>query len=196
MAPHTFVFVGRSGCGKGTQASLLMQYMKDKFPEETIFYLETGQQFRDFTNSTGYTNSLAKQIQQTGGLQPAFLAVWMWAHIFVEKLVGNENLFIDGTPRKLGEAIIFTESMKFYGRKPYVIHLNVSRKCSEQRLLERQRTDDMSEVIKHRLDWFDTDVVPAIEYFKTNEDVVFLDVEGERSIQDIHEDILARVNLN
>lgn len=195
MSPHTFVFVGRSGCGKGTQAGLLMQYMKEKFPDEPIFYLETGQKFRDFTNSEGYTNSLAKKIQEKGGLQPAFLAVWMWAHIFVEKLVGNENLFIDGTPRKLGEAIIFTESMKFYGRKPYIVFLNVSRKWSEERLRERQRTDDMSEIIKSRLDWFDTEVAPAIEYFKTNPDVTFLDINGERSIQDIQDDILGRLKI-
>lgn len=195
MSPHTFVFVGRSGCGKGTQAELLMQYMKEKFPDEPIFYLETGQRFRDFIGTPGYTNSLAKQIQEKGGLQPAFLAVWMWAHIFVEKLVGNENLFIDGTPRKLAEAIIFSESMKFYGRKPYIVFLNVSRKWSEDRLKERQRTDDMSEIIKNRLDWFDTDVVPAIEYFKTNPDVDFLDIDGERSIQDIQDNIMSKINF-
>lgn len=195
MPPQTFVFIGRSGCGKGTQAGLLMQYMEEKYPNEPIFYLETGQQFRDFTKAEGYTNGLARAVQEVGGLQPAFLAVWMWSHILIEKLGGKENLFIDGTPRKLGEAIIFTESMKFYGRRPFVIHLNVSRKWSEQRLTERNRNDDMSAVIKSRLDWFDTDVMPAIQYFQNNEHVNFLDINGERSIQDIQDDILAKVRI-
>ena len=195
MSPYTFVFIGRSGCGKGTQAGLLMQHMQEKYPSESIFYLETGQQFRDFTSKTGYTNILAKKVQEIGGLQPAFLAVWMWAHILIEKLSGKENLFIDGTPRKLGEAIIFTESMKFYGRKPYIIYLDVSRKWSEDRLKERQRTDDMSDTIKKRLDWFETEVIPAIEYFKSNIDVNFLNINGEKSIQDVHDDILSKVQI-
>lgn len=192
---HTFVFIGRSGCGKGTQAGLLMQSIKEKFPDDSIFYLETGQKFREFINSDGYTNNLARQVQEVGGLQPSFLAVWMWSHILIEKLTDNENLFIDGTPRKLGEAIIFSEAMKFYKRKPIVIHLNVSRSWSEERLKERHRNDDMSEMIKNRLDWFDTDVLPAIEYFQTNPDVSFLDINGERSIEEIHADILAKLNF-
>lgn len=195
MSPFTFVFIGRSGCGKGTQAGLLMQQVAEKNPGEPIFYLETGQKFRDFTAGEGYTNDLARAVQKEGGLQPAFLAVWMWSHILIEKLTSGNHLFIDGTPRKLGEAIIFTESMKFYSRKPFIIHLNVSRKWSEDRLTERHRTDDMIDVIKKRLDWFDTDVLPAIEYFKNSSDVTFLEINGERSIQEIQDDILGKLNF-
>jgi adenylate kinase family enzyme len=195
MNPQTFVFIGRSGCGKGTQAGLLMQKLKESNPNEEVFYLETGQKFRDFINSPGYTNSIAKKIQDVGGLQPSFLAVWMWSNIFIEQLKGHEYLIIDGTPRKLGEAITFTEAMKFYSRKPFVIYLNVSRDWSESRLFERHRSDDQKAVIKKRLDWFDTDVMPAVDYFRTNPDVVFMDVDGERSIEEIHADILSRVQL-
>lgn len=193
--PYTFVFIGRSGCGKGTQAGLLMQKIAEKYPDEPVFYLETGQKFRDFNSGEGYTHMLAKNIQDVGGLQPAFLAVWMWANILIEKMNDKEHMFIDGTPRKLGEAIIFTEAMKFYGRRPYVVYLNVSRKWSEDRLKERHRIDDITDSVKRRLDWFDTDVLPAVEYFRLNSDVCFLDINGERSIQEIQDDILAKVEL-
>lgn len=195
MSLNTFVFIGRSGCGKGTQAGLLMQKVAEKYPGENMFYLETGQKFRDFTASVGYTNELARNIQKEGGLQPAFLAVWMWSNLLIENLNQNDHLFIDGTPRKHGEAIIFVESMKFYNRRPTIVYLNVSRKWSEERLSDRHRLDDGKDLVKNRLDWFDTDVLPAIEYFKTNPDVDFLDINGERSIEEIQDDILSKIKL-
>ena len=193
MPPQTFVLIGRSGCGKGTQAELLVKTLKEKDGPNEIFYLETGQKFREFITAPGYSNGLAKSIQDEGGLQPSFLSVWIWSEILVEKIKPNQHLVIDGTPRKLGEALIFTEAMKFYGRKPNVIYLNVSRQWSEDRLSERQRQDDATASIKRRLDWFDSDVMPAVEYFSNNLDVNFLNINGERTIDAIHSDIVTKL---
>lgn len=193
MDPQTFVFIGRSGCGKGTQAELLMKALNEKDNKNDIFYLETGQKFRDFIGAPGYSNDLARVIQENGGLQPSFLAVWIWSDIMIEKVVANQHLVIDGTPRKLGEALIFTDAMKFYSRKPNIIYMNVSRKWSEDRLAERHRSDDELATVKRRLDWFDTDVMPAVEYFSKNLDVNFLNIDGERSIDEIHTDIVEKL---
>ena len=193
MNPQTFVFIGRSGCGKGTQAELLMKSLAEKDKENKIFYLETGQKFRDFISAQGYSNNLAKSIQEKGGLQPAFLAVWIWSDMLIQNIASSEHIVVDGTPRKLGEAIIFAEAMKFYSRKPNIIYINVGRKWSEERLAGRHRSDDMSLVVKNRLDWFDTDVMPAIEYFRQNPDVNFLDINGERTIPEIQQDIALRL---
>ncbi len=193
MAPQTFVFIGRSGCGKGTQAELLMKLLKEKDQGNEVFYLETGQKFRDFISASGYSNSLALNIQENGGLQPSFLAVWIWSDILIEKLKENQHLIIDGTPRKLGEAIIFTDAMKFYNRRPQVVYMDVSREWSEARLSERHRSDDALALVKRRLDWFDTEVTPAIDYFRKNPDVDFFDVNGERPIEEIHKDIVERL---
>ena len=45
---QSFIFMGRSGCGKGTQAKLLMEYLKKIDPARDIFYLETGAGVREF----------------------------------------------------------------------------------------------------------------------------------------------------
>jgi adenylate kinase family enzyme len=195
MTPQTFVFIGRSGCGNGTQADLLAKRLTKSSSEHSIFRLETGQRFREFTAAPGYTSSLAKSIQEEGGLQPSFLAVWIWADILIEKMKGNEHVIIDGTPRKIGEAIIFADAMKFYSRQSHIIYLNVSREWSEARLSERHRSDDAQAVVKHRLDWFDTDVMPAIEYFRTNDAIHFHDINGERTVEEIHEEIVGKVGL-
>ncbi len=194
MSPQTFVFIGRSGCGKGTQSELLQKILKEKNPETEIFYLETGQEFRDFISADGYSNKLAKKVQEIGGLQPVFLAVWIWSNAIIRKLKPDQHLFVDGTPRKLSEAIVFTEAMKFYSRKPTVIYLDVSRTWSEDRLKDRHRSDDELSFVKTRLDWFDSDVMPAVDYFKTSSDVTFFDVDGERTIDEIHKDIVNKIN--
>ncbi len=194
MTPKTFVLIGRSGCGKGTQSELLQKVLKEKDPDNSVFYLETGQEFRDFISGTGYSNQLAKTIQDKGGLQPSFFAVWIWSNILIKNITEKQHLLIDGTPRKLSEAIIFTEAMKFYSRRPNIIYLNVSRKWSEGRLAERHRSDDELSVVKRRLDWFDSEVMPTVQYFENNLDVNFLDINGERSIEEIHQDIVNSLN--
>ncbi len=194
MNPQTIVFIGRSGCGKGTQSALLEKILKEKSPDTPIFYLETGQKFRDFTSSSGYSNELARTIQEKGGLQPSFLAVWIWSDILIKSLESNQHVLIDGTPRKLGEAIIFNEALKFYSRKPHIIYLNVSREWSENRLSERHRSDDELTQVKRRLDWFDSEVMPAVQYFEANLDVNFHAIDGERSVEEIHQDIVSKLN--
>ena len=196
MSPFTFIFIGRSGCGKGTQAGLLQEELKAKYGDNPIFYLETGQRFRDFIQQDNYSSSISKKIYESIEPQPSFLAIWMWSHLLVDNLKGNEHLVIDGTPRSYSDALVLTSAMKFYGRKAHVIYLNVSRKWSEDRLMGRGRADDVKpEDIKKRMDWFDKDVMPAVEYFKYNSDFKFIDINGERTIDEIHTELMSRLAI-
>ena len=196
MQPKTFILIGRSGCGKGTQAKLLMDYIKSKDPSREIFYMETGARFREFIERQSFSGKNAKVINSVGGLQPEFLAVWMWSNMFVENLKGDENMVIDGTPRKLHEATVLDSAMDFYKReKPYVLYLNVSRKWSEARLMERHRADDLPADVKKRLDWFETDVLPTINYYRDNPKYNFLDINGEGTIEETFKDIIQKIKL-
>jgi|SRR3989344_184815 len=194
MKHETFIFIGRSGCGKGTQAKLLEKYITNKDSSITFFHLESGQRFRDFIREKGYTNDLAQEINKEGRRQPDFLAVWMWSHLFIENLKGNEHVLIDGTPRSLPEAQVLHTAFQFYKReKPFVINLEVSREWSERHLLARGRTDDVKDDIKNRLDWFEKDVVPAVHYYEANPDYRFVKIDGEQPIEKVHEDLVAAI---
>lgn len=194
MSPKTFVFVGRSGCGKGTQVELLKKYIQDKDPEREIFYLETGEHFREFVTGERYSNQLANKIYKNGDRQPDFLAIWMWSHIFLDKLKGDEHMLLDGITRSLPEATTFTTAMEFYGREVTIVFVNVSREWSEKRLTERGRADDKSiDEIRKRLDWFDKDSYPAIEYFKSHPRYTVLDINGEQTIEQVHGEILSKI---
>ncbi len=185
--------MGRSGCGKGTQAKLLQDYLKKTDPEREIFYLETGDEFRAFIKKDKYTSHLSKKVMETGELQPAFLAIHIWSHVFIENFKGDENLILDGTPRTLSEAVALDTALEFYKRENIMVFvIDVSKEWSKTRLSERGRSDD-SRVgdTEKRLEWFDTDVVPAIRHMEDAKLYTVIKINGEQSIEKVHEDIVA-----
>lgn len=197
MNPQTFIFIGRSGCGKGTQAELLQQKLREKTPEIPIFYLETGERFREYIQSGTYSSNLSKDVMDQGGLQPEFLAVWNWSSLFVEKMQGNEHLVLDGTPRKLDEAAVLDSAMKFYKReKPFVIFLDVSKDFSIARFKDRGRADDKSlQAIEERMKWYEEFVVPAVRYYWQNDNYKLLHINGEQTIEEVHAEIITKIGI-
>lgn len=193
MTPQTFIFIGRSGCGKGTQVALLQKYLKEKDPNVGIIHLETGSKFREFIAGKGYSNKLAGEIYKKGERQPDFLAVRFWANLLVDTIKADEHIFFDGICRSLVEAKVFSTITEFYNRKVTVVYINVSRKWSTDRLLARGRDDDDKQGIEKRLDWFESDTYPAIEYFKSDDRYLFLDINGEQHIESVHKELISKL---
>lgn len=196
MKQQTFIFIGRSGCGKGTQSDLLMDLLRKKQPEAKILYIQTGQEFRQFIQGDTITQKEAKKVYDSGGLMPEFLAIYQWVRILVEKYTGIEHILFDGTPRKIHEAGILNSIFGFYNLgKPWVIHVEVSGEEAFNRLMKRKRDDDTEEDIKERLSWYEKEVMPTIEYYKNNPNYNYLKINGEKPIDEIHEDIAKKVGL-
>ncbi len=194
MKPHAFIFIGRSGCGKGTQVQLLRPVIeKESIP---VLYIETGDMFRNFIKGEGYSATLSHNVYETDTRQPDFLACYMWSTFLVNDFKGDSHVFFDGTPRSITEARLLDTALRFYQfEKIHVIYLNVSRAWSEKHLLSRGRSDDANlSKIDTRLNWFDTDVVPAIDYFKQS-DKHFIEVDGEQSVEAVHSDIVKALSI-
>lgn len=191
---HTIIFIGRSGSGKGTQARLLNDWIKENDKENRqILYVETGDHYRHFVGSKSFTAKLANEVYENDELAPDFIGCWLWGDVLINELEDNMHLVIDGASRTLLEAEVLASALKFYKReKPTVIHLNVSDKWSDDRLLARGRADDKSlSKINKRLKWFDEQVMPAIKYFKSNKMFNFIEVNGEQSREKVHKDIIS-----
>ncbi|TSC70256.1 MAG: adenylate kinase [Parcubacteria group bacterium Gr01-1014_46] len=196
MSPKTFIFFGPSGAGKGTQAKILIEYLKKNDPDRTTLYIETGQRFRDFITEASYTATKTKEIIDNGGLLPEFLPIWIWSEYFVKHVSGDEHMVLDGLSRRAHEAPILNSAMKFYKReKPFVISMEVSRDWAKDRLLSRERGDDNIGQIEKRLDWFEKNVLPAIEYFKNNEFYNFITINGEQTIEEVNKEIMDKCGL-
>ncbi len=191
MTPQTFIFFGKVGSGKGTQANLLIEYIKSKDPERKSLYLETGEKLREFTKENNYSASLTREVIETGGLMPAFMPIWLWAGFLVDNSTGDEHLVLDGICRRRYESPVLDTALKFYKREnPIIIILETSNDWSIERALERKRSDDDVVEIKKRLQWFDDEVVHAINYFTEQSGYSVLRINGEQTIEEVHNDIV------
>ncbi len=196
MKPQCFIFIGASGCGKGTQVELLKKLLKEKDPDRAILYIQTGAEFRKFVEGDSHTQRLAKQVMDKGGLQPEFVTVYQWIKVMVEKYTGEEHLIFDGTPRKHHEAGVLHSIIDFYKlSKPNVITFDISIDVATRRLLSRKRADDTEEDIRARLAWFETDVKPTIGFYENNPAYNFIRVNGEKPEEEVHDQIASRLSL-
>ena len=197
MTPLTFIFIGPSGSGKGTQAQLLMETIKKADPASRTLYIQSGQELREFMKGDSYLAKLTNDTLSKGGLMPSFMPIYIWGNYLVKNYTGKEHLVFDGTPRRLIEAEAMDSMFSFFKlNNPTVIYLNVPLEESVRRLLARKRYDDTEEDIRKRLSWYETDVKPALDHFRNRNDVTVLDIDGNRSIEDIHDDIVKKVGLN
>lgn len=195
MQIQTLIFIGASGSGKGTQIGLLEEYLKKKDPETPIFHLQTGQYFRDFIKGDTCAARIARETIDSGGRAPDFLAMHIWSEVFVNNLTGKEHLILDGSPRSVNEMKNLDIALKFFKRDaPAVVHIKVSPDWSVQHLLERARKegrkDDTEDGIRRRISWYERDVIPAVERYRRDRDYDFIEISGERSIPEVHEDII------
>jgi len=167
--PQAFIFIGRSGCGKGTQIDLLKQSLTKADPDCKILHIQTGQGFREFIKGETFTQKKSRMLYETGQLQPEFLAIQMWERPLLEGYSGGEHVILDGTPRKYHEAGVLDSIFGFYGFEgAWVINVEISPAESLKRLLLRKRQDDDEDGIKKRLAWYETDVAPAVEFYRAN----------------------------
>jgi adenylate kinase len=194
MNQKSFILIGRSGCGKGTQAKLLSEYLKKNDPTREILYIQTGAEFREFIKGDSDTQKLSRAIYDVGGLQPDFLAVYMWTNVLVNKFTKNEHIIMDGMPRNFHEAGVLDSIFNFYGtEKAQVIHLDISESISIDRLMARGRIDDTREEIAERLSWYDSKVVPALDFFRKTEGYKVFDIDGNKSVEEIHQEIISKL---
>lgn len=198
MLPQTIIVIGRSGSGKGTQVELLQNFLKSKDPKIQSIHIETGQYFRDFIEDDTLSANLAKDIYIQGKKQPDFLAVSMWGYVLCKDYTGSEHLLFDGVPRSLAQAHVFEDALSFYQRfderfgKPMIVYLDVSHDWSMARMHERGRIDDKTDAqTEMRMHWFEDNVLEAIEFFKTHPKFDFIHIQGEKTIEEVHKDIVS-----
>lgn len=200
MSPQTVICIGRSGSGKGTQIKLLEVLLRGQNAMAPSIHIETGHYFRAFIEEKNSLSAqLANEFYLAGKRQPEFLAISMWGYVLCKDYTGIEHLMFDGTPRSETEARIMEDALSFFGRfdeskfvKPKVIFLDVPVEWSVARMSERGRIDDKTkEQIDLRSEWYETEVIGAIEFFRTNPKFDFIHIKGDRTIPEVQEDIAA-----
>jgi adenylate kinase len=195
-SPASFIFLGRSGAGKGTQVKLLEEHLKvaPEWSSLPLFRVTTGDKFRDLVMKDTYTSRLCKEVNDAGGLQPHFLAVVLWGQLLIDNLTGPTHLITDGSPRSVDEAEMFNWAVKLYKcDNRIVIHLDTPEEECRQRLLARGRVDDKDSSIARRMEWFTNDVEPVIEFYKQHTDYKLVHINGSGTMEEVHDRIKAAI---
>lgn len=188
MELQTILFYGMTGAGKGTQAKLLVQDLKVRDAARETLYIETGDRFRTFMEMPFYTSFLTKETLAKGGLLPVFLPVWLWTDILVRNYTGKEHLILDGLARRVEEAPVLDSALRYFSReKPQVVVVNVVKEEVIARLEKRGRYDDNIDKVKVRLEWYEKNVVPTIEFFRKHTDYYTVhDIDGSKDVETVH----------
>ena len=181
--PFTLTILGRSGCGKGTQANFLLPKLKP------VLFLQTGKLLRELAEKNSIVASKTKEVLKEGYLVPTWLAGHMWSDVIIRSLKEKENIFLDGAPQEKKDAIFLDEVLKWLKRPLAVaIYLKISEKEAVKRLSMRGRMDDRPRAVSHRMEFFKKSVRPVINYYKKNKRLI--EIDGTGDVKKIFKDIV------
>jgi adenylate kinase family enzyme len=189
---NAYIFYGKAGSGKGTQALELKKYLEAE--GKKVIYIETGGLFRDFIASNdSFTAKRTSEIIDQGQLMPPFFPIYAWAHELIKNYTGEEEIIMDGVARRMEEAQILDSALDFFKiEKRFIFHIEIADQTAIDRLLIRGqgRPDDLSvEKIQNRLDWYRENVMPIFTYFHEHERYVFAEINGEESVEGVFNQI-------
>lgn len=190
MQPQTFVFFGIVGSGKGTQAKLLENLLKEKYKREVV-YVGTGSEFRKLMESGSYTGELLKGKMNAGVLITGALATSSVMGVLEKELKSNNDIILDGYPRTVEQSKSFAEIMQFFERENIkIIYIELSEGEAMKRNLLRGRHDDTEEGLAKRFDEYKNNVIPAMNYFKGKSGYTIYTINGEQTVENVHKDII------
>jgi adenylate kinase len=197
MQPHSIIFVGPQGSGKGTQIALLSRVMRAREPERRVVDIQTGRRFRALAaKREGFTEEKVFETLDTGRLQPLFLSVVLWGDAFHHHVDPECHLLLDGLPRTVDEARVLESALAFYRREHLtIINLATDEAVVRARMEKRARADDTPSSIESRLTWYREETMPVLAYYETRPHTTVIDLDGTKSIEAVHEDILKALSL-
>lgn len=188
---RAFIFVGKSGSGKGTQIGLLKNYISEKY-NKTVYHIEMGDILRKFFEEEGLAKEiLMESTNQHGKFLPDFLINALLVSKVINLIDKESILIFDGYPRNSFQLKTIKNLLEYFGYdKPLFINLNISRETAKERMSLRGRIDDHREAIDNRLDNYDSLVLPMIEEAKKDAYFNYIGIKGEETVDNVYKNIL------
>ncbi|MDZ4826336.1 MAG: adenylate kinase [Actinomycetota bacterium] len=195
------VLLGKQGAGKGTQAKRVAAHYK-------IAHLSTGDMFRSQAALGTAFGLEAKRYMDAGELVPDDIVVGVIEECLAEGGPLSGGFVLDGFPRTLHQAEQLTRVLED-GGLDLVVNIDVSREIVLDRLAGRrvcedcqrvyhvnlppenpwncddcsgrveQRADDHEEAIDRRLELYEIETVPIVDYYRQQGLLSVIDGVGE-----------------
>lgn len=181
MDLNTVLLIGKPGSGKGTQAKLLAE--ATGWPT-----IASGDLFRALIKGEDHVAKLMREEHEKGLLAPDWFATYLFQKSILP-IAPTEGIIFDGFGRKVPEAKIVVDVLKWLERPFRAVHIKVSDAEIIDRLQKRSavsgRADDSA--IEKRLEEYRTFTEPSIEIFR--EAGYLVEVNGEGAVEDIQKAI-------
>jgi adenylate kinase len=180
------LLLGPQGSGKGTQAKLISKTYG-------IPQVATGDMARELRGLDSPLGREVREIYDRGDLLPDELIVRM----IRDRLDRGDTIpgfVLDGFPRNLAQAEALDELLREVDRDLDVVFdfLIPDREVLLERLAKRAveegRTDDTPDAIRKRLEIYDRETAPLVEYYRTTRGNV-VGVHGERPVEEVFAEI-------
>lgn len=174
------VLFGPPGSGKGTQSeNIISKY--------GYGHISTGDVLRAEMKNNTELGKTAKDYIEAGKLVPDSLIIDMLAKT-MDGYKDAKGIIFDGFPRTVAQAAALKDMLKARGTDVTVmLNLIVDNDELIKRLLERGKTsgraDDNLETIKKRLDTYNNETAPVIDFYKAESKLA--NIKGVGSIDDI-----------
>jgi adenylate kinase len=171
------LLMGIAGSGKGTQGRLLGD-------AEGYHVISTGEMLRRYGSEEQHARMHKGEILGDD-------EVTAMVNSALGDLEDQNKTILDGYPRTVAQAkwLVADDKADRFSVQ-YVLHLITSREAAKARIHERARVDDHDAAIEARFSEYEKSTLPLIEYYRSI-GIEIIDVDGERSIDEVHQEILA-----
>ena len=185
------VLLGAPGSGKGTQADLLEQHYH-------LEHVSTGDLYRKEIASGSPVGIQARQLIEQGHLCPDTMTLDL-LHQFCADSKNARGFLLDGVPRTLEQAQMM-EGVSYPHVIPVtlVVYIEVDENEVIERLIKRaellKRTDDTPEVIRQRIENYETQTKPLIEHYHKQKKLI--KVNGMQTVENVFLDICKMIDVH
>lgn len=175
------LLMGLPGSGKGTQGKMLADI-------NGMHLFSTGDLSRMYVTGERRRRMLAGELLDDGEV----IAMLDRA---LQSISDNDDCLLDGFPRTVSQAEWLVEQAES-GRFDlnHVVYLEVSHDAVMSRLKARGRLDDTEQVIEARFKEYERSTRPVVEWL-AKRGVPILQIDGERSTDVVHRDIVSKLHL-
>ena len=169
------VLLGPPGSGKGTQAARLKETLG-------VPHISTGDLLRAEVAAGTPLGLQAKEVMARGDLVSDEILLGM-----LESRLGRDDVangfILDGYPRNLAQAAALGELLASLGQKfDAAVQLTVDNEQIIERLAGRAkaegRADDSPESVRHRLNVYDQQTAPVIDFYRQHGQLTVVDGVG------------------
>jgi adenylate kinase len=174
------LLLGPHGAGKSTQAHLLAASLH-------IPYISTGSMLRVFASQPGEQGTLIKERLERGDYFSDEAMIPL-VRERLHQVDAVHGFILEGFPRTVAQAKAL--DMHF----DIVIYLHLPPEVGTQRLLQRHRSDDTPEIIRHRLEQYALEADTILQMYRDQD--ILEQIDADRPVEVILADIFSRLNLN